>query len=53
MQGNIKRHHIRFTEFRDGILQGLQAISAPQGIYGVILQITVPALHVTCHGRHI
>ena len=44
MQGNIKGHHIRFTEFRNGILQGLQAISAPQGIYGVVLQITVPAL---------
>ena len=53
MQGNIKWHHIRFTEFRDSILQGLQAIFAPQGIYGVILQITVPALLVTCHGRHI
>ena len=24
-----------------------------RGIYGVVLQITVPALHVTCHGRHI
>ena len=53
MQGNIKGYHIRFTEFRDGILQGLQAISASQGIYGVVLQIAVPALHVTCHGRHI